>query len=463
MGKKEKNSREVNYDTKPIGTNKNRGCTDLPFLILFIVFWVGMYIIAGVAVETGDPKKLITPRDSRGQYCGVDNSKMPHQNENSNMDLTSKPAFTSKPLSVQICVEECPTSTRLVTVDDVYCNYDVPPITDEVDLLIYISDNRCNWFFYESKPILGRCVLSNFTIPEIPPKVSEALGLNLDELINSGGVLANSKETTMKVMTDIINAKWFIVGGTVVGFVICFVYLILMRLIGKLLIWVTLLATNALLVSCSVWLYFYWQEYRLWYEQLTPEVKTDADLYELYGITAGFFTCAAITAIILLISIFLRKRINIAIEVIKEAAKAIAAMPLIVFFPLWNFALTIGLFAYFCYVYVHIITPVENVSVTSFGYSWTDSKVSFYLEWYHIFGCLWGLAFLSGVNQVTFSGAIASYYWTLDKSKLPLAPIISAFYRTVRYHLGSICVGSLMLAIVQVIRLFLYSFQKQAG
>lgn len=61
-----------------------------------------------------------------------------------------------------------------------------------------------------------------------------------------------------------------------------------------------------------------------------------------------------------------------------------------------------------------------------------------------------------------FAGSIATYYWTLDKKSLPTFPILRSCYRTFRYHLGSICVGAFLLAIVRLIRVILWSIKKQA-
>lgn len=49
-----------------------RGCTDIPCLILFLAHLV-LYMIAALAgAGAGNPSKLIMPRDSYGQYCGIE-------------------------------------------------------------------------------------------------------------------------------------------------------------------------------------------------------------------------------------------------------------------------------------------------------------------------------------------------------------------------------------------------------
>lgn len=74
---------------KPMGVNKKRRCRDILFLVLFIAYWVGMWIVATVAVGSGDPRRLTVPRDYLDQYCGLDNSQI--DSTSSNEDLSSKP------------------------------------------------------------------------------------------------------------------------------------------------------------------------------------------------------------------------------------------------------------------------------------------------------------------------------------------------------------------------------------
>jgi choline transporter-like protein 2/4/5 len=56
---------------------------------------------------------------------------------------------------------------------------------------------------------------------------------------------------------------------------------------------------------------------------------------------------------------------------------------------------------------------------------------------------------------VTLAGAFASYYWTMNKSDLIAFPVSLSLWRALRYHLGSIAFGSLIIAIIQIIRVML--------
>ncbi|CAI9624802.1 unnamed protein product, partial [Staurois parvus] len=75
---------------------------------------------------------------------------------------------------------------------------------------------------------------------------------------------------------------------------------------------------------------------------------------------------------------------------------------------------------------------------------------------YNAFMFLWLANFVIALGQVTLAGAFASYYWAFKKpDDMPAFPIFSSLGRALRYHTGSLAFGSLILAIVQLIRIML--------
>jgi choline transporter-like protein 2/4/5 len=57
---------------------------------------------------------------------------------------------------------------------------------------------------------------------------------------------------------------------------------------------------------------------------------------------------------------------------------------------------------------------------------------------------------------MVIAGAVAKWYFTANKATdLPTMPCCRATGRTVRFHLGSIAFGALIIAIVQMVRLIL--------
>ena len=58
-------------------------------------------------------------------------------------------------------------------------------------------------------------------------------------------------------------------------------------------------------------------------------------------------------------------------------------------------------------------------------------------------------------------GAVATWYWARDKRALPSTPLLNSLGRVLRYHMGSIALGSLVIAVVQVVRVLMWHVQRQ--
>ncbi|TMS23268.1 Choline transporter-like protein 2 [Larimichthys crocea] len=58
------------FDPNFKGPIHNRGCTDVLCCILFILALLGYFAVGILAWSQGDPRKVIYPTDSRGQFCG---------------------------------------------------------------------------------------------------------------------------------------------------------------------------------------------------------------------------------------------------------------------------------------------------------------------------------------------------------------------------------------------------------
>ncbi|XP_034750511.1 choline transporter-like protein 2 [Etheostoma cragini] len=58
------------FDPTFKGPIQNRGCTDIVCCILFVIAIVGYVAVGILAWSQGDPRKVIYPTDSRGQFCG---------------------------------------------------------------------------------------------------------------------------------------------------------------------------------------------------------------------------------------------------------------------------------------------------------------------------------------------------------------------------------------------------------
>jgi hypothetical protein len=81
---------------------------------------------------------------------------------------------------------------------------------------------------------------------------------------------------------------------------------------------------------------------------------------------------------------------------------------------------------------------------------------------YAFFSLLWTNALIIAVGQCTVAGAVAYWYFTKNEEKGLNPTIRPALRNCFRYHLGSLCFGSFILACVQFVKWWMYYLQKQA-
>lgn len=172
-----------------------------------------------------------------------------------------------------------------------------------------------------------------------------------------------------------------------------------------------------------------------------------------------------------------------------EASNAIFKMPLLVFLPLMPAILTFlcALFFSFSAAMIYTagsetLTNLANLTqsgVDDLSDAFCDgddcayplptaevnlSDASFYLMWINLFGFFWSQQFCQALFMITVAGAIAQWYFTPvenEKKNVEGSPIWTSFKMAVRYHLGSLAVGSFCIAFIQLIRSILLYIQNQ--
>lgn len=388
------------------------------------------------------------PKDTDGNFCGLDNTA----SKTGGLDLSTKPylyfmdPFDSN--SEQVCVQSCPTATTIAaSAQDAICKNGVTATTGTLASLI--TQKKCSAFVYASSVIMYRCAPSNF----------QALidaNLGNGKTSNAVKVILDSQEIASQIVSDFSRTwKWFLAFAGVAA-VISIVWIVFMRFFTGFIVWFTLLMGLLSVDGMAVFLYFAWQNSVSVNKAAATVTTTMTREEQTY---MGLFIALVVIAVALnLIVLFLRKRIRVAVQVVKESVLAVRAMPLMIFFPLIIFAAMLVTFAYWVVVELYLASATTNPSFFGITY---DVAILKYLQWYNLFGLFWGLQFLSGLNQMTIAGAVGTWYWSRDKRALPSMPVLRSLGRAFRYHLGSIALGALVIAIVQLIRAVLYNAQRQ--
>lgn len=444
------------FDPDFKGPLEKRHCTDRLWLLLFIVFWVGMIVVASFGLSNGDPRYLTNGHDSFGNICGIDNSgSKPINNTNSGLDMSNRSKvfyFSAAQAALdglKICVPACPETTSTTQ----YASYQALGLclsdanggpytydTAEDDNSNFkfggaAAENGCPISVFASTSFMNRCIPIDDAVTAVQSIFSD---------INADGVAA-------EIVTDLENSWEVIVYLCLISAAIAMLIVFLMRIIAYVLIWVVYWLSYVAVLALTV---FLWYTYKTQKDNLDGEATTDGEDKNLKWYFYGAIAWTVIGVILICILVFMYSRIKLTIALFREASTCILHMPLLVLTPFWIFALLVLLVVYFVFVWLYLYTSADVVENSNNHAEFDANKDLMYMQWYHIFGGLWTMNVILAFSQCGIAGAVATYFFTRDKKKLG-SPILGGFYRAIRYHLGSLAFGAFIIAVVQLMRLIL--------
>ncbi|XP_066906267.1 choline transporter-like 2 isoform X3 [Halyomorpha halys] len=520
----------LKYDPEFKGPRKRRSCTDIICLFLFTAFVIVWTLVGLYALKNGNPEKILRPTDSSGRKCGLD-SEVIDRPYLFFFDLT-KCADPSVVLNgcdtPQVCVRKCPDTQwnaeqyisggKPFDLKDVQNN--LICISDDIKSSIdgtgklrnAISSNQCAGWYTVSNPLHRRCIPSFINNTEISWKtfnkeISQAI-ITLHETLSSYSAAGKISEVGLDIFEDLKTAWKIILASFSVAIVVSLLYITLLRWIAGIMTWLSIIALLALTITASIFSYKRFDYLR---NTEPPEVKNRMIMGKLEELLykPGFWITLTVilgifALIIFLLTVFLRKRIAVAVTLIKEGSRAVSSTISSLFFPLFPWILQCAVALWFlisiCYLmsigtdvfmvrglatssctctgeYLNIKTgdlcePQKfQMLCTSNSGPCTDAGCRFlkqdqpsviaYLEWFNVFGLFWGIWFASGFSQMVLAGAFATWYWTYDKNNVPFFVVTRSMFRTLRYHLGTIAFGSLILAICSFIRAIIEYIEKK--
>nr|XP_015826674.2 choline transporter-like protein 2 isoform X2 [Nothobranchius furzeri] len=521
MTKLNRSGESRKFDPNFKGPIHNRSCTDILCCIIFIIALLGYFAVGILAWSQGDPKKVIYPTDSRGQFCGQ-----------AGTPLEKKPLLfyfnilkCASPLvllefqcpTTQLCVEKCPDryltliKAKLGSKEDReyysgYCKDGVnftrlsPP---EI-----LRDGLCPAMLLPSKaftrrclPALGRMKGGVVVVGNETTFVDDDNNrVNATELLDASkksNYALEARQVAMRIFEDYTQSWHWILLGLLIAMAVSLIFIVLLRFLAGIMVWIMIVLV---ILVIGYGIFHCYMEF----DSLKGEPGADVTIRDL-GLQTDFslylqirqtwlafmIILAIVEFIIILLLIFLRKRILIAIALIKEASRAVGHVMSALFYPLLTFALLGVVIAYWAITAVFLSTSNEQIykvfnnSDCPFSLETCDPKTfntsnasaqcpdaeclfAFYggetiyhkylilFQFYNVFLFFWCANFVTALGQVTLSGAFASYYWAFKKpDDIPAYPIFSSLGRALRYHTGSLAFGSLILSLVQVIRVIL--------
>uniref|UniRef100_A0A673KG71 Choline transporter-like protein n=1 Tax=Sinocyclocheilus rhinocerous TaxID=307959 RepID=A0A673KG71_9TELE len=463
-----------------------------------------IFVIVILAWLHGDPRKVVYPTDSYGQFCGQQGT--PNANKAIlfyfNILQCANPTvlINLQCPTTQLCVSKCP--DRFATYIDMQYNYRRNKSYWDYYKLFCKPDKRAD----RHKAFLQRCfpdfITRNGTLT-VANKTSFKDGhgkirsvVDLRDAANGITSLLDAKEVGVKIFEDYASSWFWILIGLVISMLVSLIFILLLRFTAGVLFWMVIFGVIA---AVGIW-HCYWE-----YSSLKGKPDSDITISDI-GFQTDFrvylqlsqtwlifmISLAVIEAIIILVLIFLRNRVRIAIALLKEGSKAIGCIMSTLFYPIITFLLLALCIAYWAVTAVFLASSGDAVykvmstlpdckytNLTCDPETFSQSNVTklcpgsqctfafyggeslyhryiFVLQLCNLLVFLWLVNFTIALGQCTLAGAFASYYWALRKpADIPPCPLASSFGRALRYHTGSLAFGALILSIVQFIRIIL--------
>ncbi|XP_028449858.1 choline transporter-like protein 5-A isoform X1 [Perca flavescens] len=514
------------FDPSFRGPVRRRSCTDILCCLIFIIVIFSYMALGIVAWLHGDPRKVLHPTDSYGQFCGqkgTSNEKKPILFY-FNILKCANPAIliNLQCPTTQMCLSKCPdrfaTYTEMQLQHklsksywDYYRQFCKPGFNNpDKPVSQVLRDEDCPSMIVPSRPFLQRCLPDFITLNgtvTVANRTSfkDALEMahSVTELQHAAkGItgLVDTRELGMKIVEDYAKSWPWILIGLLVSLAVSLLFILLLRFTAGTLLWATII-TVILLLAYGMWycsMVLSQLRHTAGSEVAIVEVGLHTDLHIYLQLTQTWIillvSLGLAEASILLMLIFLRRRVRVAIALLREASKAIGYIMSTLFFPVVTFLLVTVCISYWAVTAVYLASSGQaiykvmspdvscpyanstcnpetfnrsNISQSAlcqasqclfafYGGETSYHRHLFLLQLYNLLIFLWLLNFSLALEQCTLAGTFASYYWARRKPQdIPACPLFSSFSRAIRYHTGSLAFGALILSVAQLVRIIL--------
>lgn len=483
------------------GPTDTRSCTDKFSLLLLLSYTLGMIVVTAYVADLGDPYILLNGVDSFGNVCGKNNDVDRYDGNlygaNTKLDMTDfSNLYYVDPTdsnAAAVCVRTCPTTTGTTSLSTGVC------LTDQtgygpyrVPAAVFTSSNNS---YYNTEATANGCPPNTYSTYELAnrciPNPADATSITTTFTSGSGifasyTAIAEGLEYTREITNDFYTARYEIAYCMLIALGASMLMIILMRFTVKVVVYVVIFST--LLAACGATAML-WIEYKTRVDQINnarDSADTNGQSVEVVSeeqettrdyFLAGSIIASVITFLLLIVIVAMRKRIRMAIAVFEEASKSIGATPSIFISPFLTFSILAGFLVYWVYVTMYLMTLQEYYTDETTGFvafQWeTDSGQTYpdedtwnFLFAYWLVGMLWITQFILAAATFTVAGAVVAWYFSgphdgYKKVEGHHKGFFGSIGRLIRYHLGTIALGSLIIAIIQAVRAILTYIQHK--
>ncbi|KAG5119481.1 hypothetical protein JHK82_033901 [Glycine max] len=486
----------------------NRKCRDITVLVIFIAFWIAMIVNSSFAFNQGNPLRLTYGLDYKGNVCG---DKHAHpglselelrywQNPNQVYQSGLKDSQFKLADARSICLSECPMPSE----DSLNWVCDYPEGDIRLSMKDWINRNYDYFEFLTPEMRNSSLQLQGPCYPVIFPSVNvywscqfiaRASNTSLKHWQQMGGVninedividksihkSINSRSSVLKRYMADIGKAWpvLIVCGGILPLFLSVIWLMMIRHFVAAMPWITVVLFNVLIISVTM--FYYLKAGWIGNDAISPIIGEHDPYISVYGrelthIRVVTILMTSIMVVAILTSIAIVRRILMATSVLKVAAKVIGEVQALIIFPLIPYAILAVFYMFWISAALHLFSSGEvvqnNCNSNCCTYDLIAKRVKcdrccgYSIHYtphigvailFHLFGCYWATQFFIACSSTVIAGSVASYYWARGETspEIPFLSVFSSMKRLMRYSLGSVALGSLIVSFVESIRFLL--------
>ncbi|XP_071453243.1 choline transporter-like protein 1 [Hetaerina americana] len=407
---------------------RERSCTDIYALILMVAYFFILVALSGHCISNGDIYRILNGYDNCGNICG----RMTAQELN---------------FSDVICNEGNNSNNRFLLIQ------------------------RVGRLIIKPSSVERRCVSSCDDYPDYERFINRCIPKKSLDQIDSFFSRTGIADFFQEVSEDLDLCCKELLYLCLIALGLSGVILLLLRFAAGIVVYLVTIAVAVSSLAITITLWVLWNKDRkqqIMIANGTSEVYIPAGNVEQRidsSYLAYAITSTIITIIIVLVLIVMRRRIELVVLMFKEAGAAVHSMPLLLAQPLFTYiflAITVSIWLYLT-LWVESAGLLTKVSNSSYRYL-KDGTMKF-TRWYNLMGFFWISQFLFGCQNMVIAGAITTWFFQVNKEQLQ-SPIQESAGRLIRYHLGSVALGSLLVAIVMLARVMawlLRYWKKKCG
>ncbi|XP_058211064.1 choline transporter protein 1-like [Rhododendron vialii] len=492
----------------------NRKCRDVVFLVIFIAFWVGMIVNSSFGFNRGNPLRLTYGLDYKGNVCGDRHGNPDLRQLELRYWLNPNQVYQSGLKNSQftldnarsICLLDCPIPSEdslnwvcdypegdihLSTDDWIDRNYDyfadLTPVLRNTSLQL---QGPCYPVIFPSVNVYWSCQLiaraSNVSLRHWQQMggVSVVEDILIDKSIHKS---VNSQSAVLKRYVADIGKSWpvLIVCGGILPLFLSVIWLLMIRHFVAGMPWITVILFNVLIISFTM--FYYLKAGWMGNTAISPIIGEHDPYYnvssrELKHLQAVAILMTIVMIISILSSIAIVRRILMATSVLKVAAKVIGEVQALIIFPVIPYFILAIFYMFWLSAALHLFSSGQvlendcNSNCCAYelglkrvscdrccGYSIHYTSHIGAAILFHLFGCYWATQFFIACSSTVIAGSVASYYWARGETspEIPFLPVVSSMKRLMRYSLGSVAIGCLLVSFVESIRFILEAIRRK--